>query len=131
MARSDVLNEVITRVKDFNRRLRDLEEKVRNLNARVNTVEDTMFNKTKKINTELEDINDTNDELTDRVRNAETEIKQLQRKSRKLVTRREMKELEDYMDLMSPVESSFVTENEVESLIEKKLRERNVQGGHQ
>ncbi len=131
MARSDVLNEVITRVKDFNRRLRDLEEKVRNLNARVNTVEDTLFNKTKKINTELEDINDDVDSLTDRIRNAETEINGLQRQTRKLVTRRELAELEDYMDLMTPVESSFMTKTEVEKLIEKKMRENRVQGDYQ
>ncbi len=130
MARNDVLNEVITRVKEFNRRIRDLEEKVRNLNARVNTVEDTMFNKTKKINTELSDINDTADDLADRVRNTETEIKNIQRHTRKLVTRRELRELEDYMDLMNPIQSSFVTKNEVESLIEKKLQEKNVQGDY-
>lgn len=131
MARSDVLNEVITRVKDFNRRLRDLEEKVRNLNARVNTVEDTLFNKTKKINTELEDINDDVDDLADRARNAESEINNLQRQTRKLVTRRELSELQDYMDLMTPVESSFMTRNEVEKLIEKKMREQRTQGDYQ
>lgn len=124
----DALNEVVRRVKDFNRRIRDLEEKVRNINARLNTIEDTILEKTKKLNKEIGDVNNRTEELEDRVRNAEAEIKNLQRRSRKLVTRREFKEIEDYMDLMAPVESAFMTRNEVEDLIDKKLKDQDHSG---
>lgn len=128
-SQQEIINEVVRRVKDFNRRIRDLEEKVRNINARINTVEDTILEKTKKLNKELGDVNNRTEELQDRVRNAEAEIKNLQRQQRKLVTRREFREMEDYMDLMTPVESAFMTRSEVEDLINKKLQKQKTSGG--
>lgn len=124
---NDVLNEVVRRVKDFNRRIRDIEEKVRNINARINTVEDSILEKTKKLNNELGDVTNEVQELQDRMTNLESETKNLKRQTRKMVTRREFSELEDYMDIMTPVESSFMTQKEVENLIEKKLQERDKQ----
>lgn len=123
---SDVINEVVRRVKDFNRRIRDLEEKVRNLNARTNTIEDTMLEKTKKLNKDISELNNEVSELGDQIQNNAAELKNVQRRARKLVTRRELKEIEDYMDIMTPVESAFMTKQEVETLIEKKLQQ---QGG--
>ncbi len=126
----EALNEVVRRVKDFNRRIRDLEEKVRNINARINTIEDTVLEKTKKLNKEISDVNTRTEEVEDRIRNAESEINNLQRRSRKLVTRREFKELEDYLELMNPVESSFMTRQEVEDLIDRKLQKTDHSGDY-
>ncbi len=120
MAETQTLNEVVRRVKDFNRRVRDLEEKVRNLNARVNTIEDTVLERTKKLNTEVSDVNDEIEEVREKTANLEVDINNLQRNLRKTVSKREISEIEDYMDLMDPVNSAFVTENEVEELINEK-----------
>ncbi|MDY6776720.1 MAG: hypothetical protein SVQ76_01280 [Candidatus Nanohaloarchaea archaeon] len=120
MANGETLQEVVRRVKDFNRRIRDLEEKVRNLNARVNTVEDTLLERTKKLNSELSDVNDDVASLQDRAANLEVDINNVQRNMRKMVSKREISEIENYLDLMDPVNSSFVTESEVEDIVEEK-----------
>ncbi len=117
MAEQNTMTEVVRRVKDFNQRIRDLEEKVRNLNARVNTVEDTLLERTKKLNSELSDLSNEIDAVHDRAANLEVDIKNVQRNMRKMVTKREISEIENYLDLMEPVSSSFVTEKEVEDLI--------------
>lgn len=116
----ETINQVVRRVKNLNRRVRDLEEKIRNINARVNTVEDTVLERTKKLNNELSEVNNDIQQLNDKTANLEVDINNLRRNLRKTVTKREISEIESYMDLMDPVNSSFVTENEVEDLIEEK-----------
>lgn len=120
MAQQETMSEVVRRMKEFNRRIRDLEETVRNLNARVNTVEDTLLERTKALNSEVSDVENDIESLQDRAANLEVDIKNLQRNLRKTVTKREISEIENYLDLMDPVNSSFVTESEVEELLDEK-----------
>lgn len=135
MPDQDLINQIINRVNDFNRRMRDLEEKIRNLTARVNTLDDTIMNKTKTINKDIQELEDEITEVRDRIANLEVDVKEINREKRKFVSKQELEEMENYMDLMNPVNSNFVTEKqvdqkvsnkgltkkEVESLIEKKL----------
>lgn len=135
MPDQDLINQIINRVNDFNRRMRDLEEKIRNLTARVNTLDDTIMNKTKTLNSDIQELDDEISEVRDRIANLEVDVKEINREKRKFVSKQELEEMENYMDLMNPVNSNFVTEKqveqkvsnkalsreEVESLIEKKL----------
>ncbi|MFB6193007.1 MAG: hypothetical protein ABEK00_02050 [Candidatus Nanohaloarchaea archaeon] len=117
MPQQDIVNQLTDRVNDFNRRIRDLEEKVRNINARVNTLDDTLLKKTKSLSDDIQDINDDMEELRDRMANLEVDIQEINREKRKFVTSQELDEIENYMDLMNPINSSFMTEKEVKKLI--------------
>ncbi len=117
MAQQDLLNQVVNRVNDFNRRVRDLEEKIRNLNARVNTLDDTLLDKTQSLNNDVQELRDDMSEIRDRLANMEVDIKELNREKRKYVTSQEIEEIENYMDLMNPIQSSFATKSEVKDLI--------------
>ncbi|MFB6208366.1 MAG: hypothetical protein ABEJ69_03380 [Candidatus Nanohaloarchaea archaeon] len=119
MAQQDLLNQIVNRVNDFNRRIRDLEEKVRNLNARVNTLDDSLLKKTKSLGEDIQDLNDDLSEVRDRLANMEVDIKEINREKRKFVTSQEIEEIENYMDLMNPIQSSFTTESEVKKLVEE------------
>lgn len=123
MPRQDLINQVVNRVNDFNRRVRDLEEKIRNLNARVNTLDDTILNKTKSISTDIQDLEDEIEDLRDRIANMEVDIKEINREKRNFVSSQELEEIENYMDLMNPINSSFTTKKEVKELIDKKTGE--------
>lgn len=118
MPQQDLLNRIVNRVNDFNRRVRDLEEKLRNLNARVNTLDDSLLNKTKSISGDIQDLEDDISELRDRMANMEVDIKELNREKRKFVTSQEIEELENYMDLMNPIKSSFTTKKEVKKILD-------------
>lgn len=139
MPDQQIVNKLVDRVNDFNRRVRDLEEKVRNLNARVNTLDDTLLDKTKDLNSDIQDLNEEMSELRDRVANIEVDIKEINREKRKFVTSQEIDEIENYMDLMNPINSNFVTKKEakemlgdggapskreVEKMIDRKLKKR-------
>ncbi|MFB6175467.1 MAG: hypothetical protein ABEJ87_05885 [Candidatus Nanohalobium sp.] len=117
MPDQQIVNKLVDRVNDFNRRVRDLEEKVRNLNARVNTLDDTLLDKTKDLNSDLQDLNDEVGSLRDRVANIEVDIKEINREKRKFVTSQEIEEIENYMDLMNPIHSNFVTKKEAKEMM--------------
>jgi uncharacterized protein YoxC len=119
MADQQVVNKLVDRVNDFNRRVRDLEEKLRNLNARVNTLDDTLLKKTKSINSDIQDLNDDMGDLRDRVANMEVDIKEINREKRKFVTSQEIEEIENYMDLMNPIHSNFVTKKEAKEMLKQ------------
>ena len=120
MPQQDLLNQIVNRVNDFNRRVRDLEEKIRNLNARVNTLDDSLLNKTNSINDDIQDLRDEISEVRDRVANMEVDIKEIKRERRKYVTSQELEEVENYMDLMNPIKSSFATKKEVKDMVGEK-----------
>jgi uncharacterized protein YoxC len=119
MAQGDTINRIVDRVNDFNRRVRDLEEKIRNLNARVRTLDDTLLEKTGDLNDDIQDLNDEMSELRDRVANMEVDIKEINREKRKFVTSQEIEEIENYMDLMNPLNAGFVTRSEARKLMNK------------
>lgn len=119
MARQDTLNQVVNRVNDFNRRVRDLEEKIRNLNARVNTLDDSLLNKTKSLSQDIQEIEDNISSVRDRLANMEVDIKEINREKRKFVTSQDIQEIENYMELMNPINSSFTTKKEVKEMIGK------------
>mgnify|MGYP006270798915 FL=1 len=120
MAQQELINRIVNRVNDFNRRVRDLEEKIRNLNARVNTIDDSLLNKTKSLSNEIQELNDDISEVRDRLANMEVDIQEINRGKRKYVTQQEIQEIENYMELMNPIKSSFTTEKEVKKLIKSR-----------
>jgi uncharacterized protein YoxC len=115
----DIINQVVDRVNDFNRRVRDLEEKIRNLSARVDALDDTVMNKTEQNSDDIQGIEDDVEDLSDRIANMEVDIKNINREKRKFVTSQELDEIENYMDLMNPIHSSFMTEKEVKEKMEE------------
>ena len=119
MPQQNIINQVVDRVNDFNRRVRDLEEKIRNLSARVNTLDDTVMNKTESNSEDIQDLEEDVNQMSDRVANLEVDIKNINREKRKFVTSQELDEIENYMNLMNPINSSFMTQKEVNKMLEE------------
>ncbi|MBC5792984.1 MAG: hypothetical protein H8Z69_02980 [Nanohaloarchaea archaeon] len=120
MPQQDLMNRIVNRVNDFNRRVRDLEEQVRNINARVNTLDDTVLEKTKDLSGDIQELEDEIEEIRDRMANMEVDIKDLNRERRKYVSKQEIEEIENYMELMNPIKSSFMTKKEVKKLMSER-----------
>lgn len=114
-----MINKVVDRVNDFNRRVRDLEEKIRNMNARVQTLDDTLLEKTSDLSDDIQELDDEMTELRDRVANMEVDIKEINREKRKFVTDQELEEMENYMDLMNPLQAGFVTKSEAKKMLDQ------------
>ena len=63
MPDQQIVNQIIDRVNDFNRRVRGLEEKIRNLSARINTLDDTVMNKTESNSENIQDLEEDINEI--------------------------------------------------------------------
>jgi hypothetical protein len=59
------------------------------------------------------------EEISDRMANIEVDIKNINREKRKFVTSKELDEIENYMDLMNPIHSSFITDKEFKEKMEE------------
>ena len=115
----DLINRIVNRVNDFNRRIRDLEEKVRNMNARVNTIDDSLLDKTNTLQENIQELEDDLESIRDRIANLEVDIKEINREKKDFITDQELEEVENYMDLMNPIKSSFVTKKEMKKFIKE------------
>ncbi len=112
-----MINKIVDRVNDFNRRVRNLEEKIRNLNARVQTLDDTILEKTEDLQNDIDDLEEEMSEVRDRVANMEVDISEINKEKRKFVKSQELEEMENYMDLMNPLQAGFITKNEAKKML--------------
>jgi predicted nucleic acid-binding Zn-ribbon protein len=121
MAAQGGQDDVISRLNNNARRIRKLEETTRNLQEQVKNIEDRLNNQKKRVSQNKKELSDDVEKLDETVQNLNAEIKKVQRKTRKLVTRREFNEIEEYIDLMNPIESDFMTKEEVNELLDERL----------
>lgn len=120
MPQQDLINQIVNRVNDFNRRVRDLEEKIRNLNARVNTLDESLLNKSQSLSGDIQELEDEIEGVRDRVANMEVDIKEINREKRRFVTEQQLDEMENYMKLMNPITSAFVTKKEMKEQMQER-----------
>lgn len=123
MARGNLEGNVTERLNNNSRRIRQLEEDLGNIREQLKNLEDELIEQKRKSNENHNKIESEMSEVRDKIANMEVDIKNLNRKVRKLVPKREIKEIENYMDLINPVTSSFVTEKEVKKIVDEKLEE--------
>jgi hypothetical protein len=67
--------------------------------------------------------------MRDRIANLEVDVKEINREKRKFVTETDIDEIENYMELMNPINSSFVTKKQVKDMMgeETGLTEEDVE----
>lgn len=112
--------DIIKRLNNTTRRVRQIEETVRNIQEQLKSIESRLNQQKRDVTQNKETLQDRADDLEDDIQEINAEIQTIQRKMRKLVPRRELSEIEEYMDIMNPINTSFVTEDEVEDIIEDK-----------
>ncbi|MCK5321801.1 MAG: hypothetical protein KAJ47_00900 [Candidatus Aenigmarchaeota archaeon] len=112
-----MLNEMSRRLNDNTRRIRVLEEKQDNIEDRLNVVEKRLMEDIQNVNKDLGAIQQDTKTLGDRLTNGEVDIKKLNIHIKKMISRKELAELREYIELITPLTSKFITRKEVEELI--------------
>jgi len=116
-----MFNNLVNRVNDNSKRIRELEESLRNLKEQMNSLQaESIHQKKTIIENETSSKNSTK-QMLDRLANLEVDIDRVNREIKDLITRREFKEIENYLELINPITAKFVTRKEVEELIQEKL----------
>ena len=116
-----MLNSLVNRVNDNSKRIRELEEGIRNLKEQLNSLQSESLKQKKTIIENETSTKNSTKQILDRLANLEVDIDKVNREIKDLITRREFKEIENYLELINPITAKFVTRKEVEELIQERL----------
>ncbi|MFH1127071.1 MAG: hypothetical protein ABIG84_07355 [archaeon] len=116
-----MLNNVVNRVNDNSKRIREIEENIRNLKEQMNTLQTESIKQKKTMIDDETTTKNMTKQILDRLANMEVDIQKINREIKEMISRRELKEIENYLELINPITSKFVTKKEVEELIQERL----------
>lgn len=121
-----MLAEVAKHLNDNTRRIRLVEEQLENVDMRANTIEKNYANDTQVIRKDLLEIQEELRDLRETVTNITIDIKKINKRLTQLVSRKEVKEIQEYVELILPITSKFVTKKEAEEMIKGSENETKV-----
>jgi len=117
-----ILNELVERVNTDTERLRVLEKTVDSISSRMNSVEQALIEERKSVRKSLAEADSMVSKLDDRIAGMEKILKEVIDRLKKTVTKPELEELEKIIEIYNPLKSNFMTREEVEALLNEKLK---------
>jgi uncharacterized phage infection (PIP) family protein YhgE len=104
------------------RRLRALEQRLDAMESRINSFENSNIDRVKKNNAKFAEfdvsIRSINDELLKMTNN----LDKINRQIGKFARKQDLKEIENMLDLISPIRQEFVTKQELKEEIEEEVK---------
>ena len=116
-----MLNQLSRRLNDNTRRIRILEEKFDNVEGRLNIIEKRVMDDFQQTNRIFAETKEDTKTLGDRAANMTVDIKKINTHLSKMISRKEFIELQEYMRLISPVTTKYITRKEAEELIKEHI----------
>jgi len=116
-----IIREIVERTNTDNSRIRVLEQENDILKSRMDTIEQALMNNRKAIERDLAELKGTLDKSGRRSDQTDSMLKELARDMKRLASSAKIKELETMVDMYNPLKSQFITREEVERLIERRL----------
>lgn len=120
---TQILTEIARRLTDNTRRIRIMEERLRNLDSRANALEKNVLEFSKQANATLQEHGRDVDGLHDRLANMEVDVQTLKKDTKKVVTKNDLKEITNYIELINPITTKYVTKKEAKEMLAE-LKER-------
>lgn len=117
-------NELVKRANDETRRTRLLEQRVDRFETEINRIETMINAQTGEFKSQLEVIATGIKALSEKMAVMENAISRIEKELTKRATKGEVKQMESYINLMSPIASRFVTKEEMDRAIEEKIVKR-------
>jgi len=118
-----VLNKLIERVNSNIRRLRILEQESSIYKTRLTSIEQEMTAQKNQFTKSVKEANERTARLEESLAGIENTMKEIIAQLKKVTTTAKIKELEQLIEIYNPIKSQFVTREEVDKIIEGRLRE--------
>ncbi len=112
-----IMSEVINRINDNTKRLRDLERAYESATNRAIAIEQDILANKKKTEKDIEDINKKLDEQNTQLMKIEETVKEIMKQMKFLATKTKVEELESMLNIFNPLESQFTTKEDVKKMI--------------
>jgi len=113
--------ELVKRINEDTRRIRIIEQRIDRLENSIESIQENTLTQLTDLKLALEKINNKIVSVSEKLVNIEGEILRLGRELSKTATKRELKQMETFIDLISPITAKFTTKDEVENMIENRI----------
>jgi len=117
-----ILSELVRRINEHGRRMRAVETRHAILETRITSLEDAVL----KLNEEIKFMkNESSKKLKDydtQFMRIENDINKINKNIDRTATKVQLRELESLISLFNPLRSTFITKEEVERLIEERMK---------
>lgn len=116
--------ELVKRINDETRRIRLLEQSIDRFEADLENLESAVAAQTADFKSEEDSVAKQIKSLSDRLLVLENAISRMEKEMAKRATKAELKQIDSYISLMSPMTTKFVTREEMERAINDKISKK-------
>jgi len=116
-----IINELVDRTNTDIQRIRHLESWEKGLNIRIETIEQQIMEMNASLQKLSQDVSAEFHKRDQIINELRTLIKEIVKRIKRFARKDEVEELEALVDIYSPLKSNFVTRDEVEEIISKRL----------
>lgn len=120
--RAVVVSEIVNRINEDTRRIRLLEQRSEKIENRLRELEDNVSSQLGDLKISLERISNKISSISEKLAATESETLKMNKALEKTVSKAEVKQLETFIDVLNPVTSRFVTKEEMERMLEERLK---------
>jgi len=113
-----LMGELIKRANDSDRRLRNLELRTDRSESSLLTLEQTLLTSLNELKINFEKISLKLTLLSEKIAAVEVELGKVTKELEKKAGKQDLKEIQSYIDLVSPVTAKFVTREELDRALE-------------
>jgi chromosome segregation ATPase len=111
--------EISRRMNESERRIRYLEQRVERTESSLRRLEEDLTSGINSLKFNLEALSEKISKLKEKIENIGVELSKISEQLKRFATKAEVKQIETFMELISPVTSKFVTRDELERALEK------------
>jgi len=117
-------NEMVRVINTNMRRIKSLEQRADGLEMRLGAIQEKVINEIEDVKKGFEEIHMNIKQISRNLSELRAETLRINKAIDKTAKKTEVKELESLLDLYSPIKSKFATRDEVERLIEDRIRKK-------
>ena len=115
-----IMQELVRRSNEDSRRLRTIEQRVDSMEARLVALEDTLLDRTKKMNSKFAELDTTIKIASDELLMVKTTLERISRQMSSFARKQDLKEIEHMFDLLSPIRQEFVTKEQLDEELKQR-----------
>jgi len=121
---SSITNEMVRRLNEYSKRIKNIEQKADRLENRVGSIEEIVLTQMGDIKVSLERMSQKISLISERLTTIENEILRVNKDLSKAALKSDVKKIETFIDIVNPITAKFVTRDELERIIEEKVRRK-------
>ena len=124
-----ILQELVRRANSHTQRLSSIDEKIKSLQLKIDSLEDAKSRLEKNLDKKIEKLAEEANSIKEELFKMSERISRLEEQSKKFAKKRELEELAEFLEIISPLKHEFVTWKELKRELDKIKEEFKIKYG--